>query len=66
MKRKMVLLGLLLFGASMAATAQQTQESKQDEKPAAKPADAQVLMDAALKKAKDQKKAVFVLFDASW
>jgi hypothetical protein len=35
-------------------------------KPAGKPEAAQTLLDAALKKAKAQKKAVFVIFDASW
>jgi hypothetical protein len=65
MNRKTFVVGamLALFAAPILA-----QEPKKDEaaKPAAKPQDAKVMLDAALKKAKEQKKNVLVVFDASW
>ena len=67
MKRTLVLLGALLNTVALPVLAQRDPPA-----PAAtgvakgKPQDAKVLMDAAMKKAKDQKKAVLVVFDASW
>ena len=66
MKYRLPLLGVLFLAVSLPAPSQQTPETKSASKAASKPEDAQVMLDAALQKAKAQKKPVLVVFDASW
>lgn len=65
MKRLLPLFGILLIGAAVPPRTQQP-EATPETKAASKPEEAQVLLDAALKKSKQQKKPVLVIFDASW
>jgi thiol:disulfide interchange protein len=65
-KSALPLLGIVLLGAALPALVQQTPEAKPATKEVSKPQVAQVMLDAALKKAKEQKKPVLVMFDASW
>jgi hypothetical protein len=64
MKKTMALLGALFCFSAVPALSQR--EEPAEKVPLAKPQDAKTLMDAAMKKAKAQKKAVLVVFDASW
>ena len=65
MKRPLVLMGALFFVITPTAFCQGVPLSPSVEKLGHKP-EAKTLMNAALKKAKEQKKNVLVVFDASW